>query len=59
MTTSEKLKAYCEHTGVRLNHIATKMLKLKHATSLPPKIKLNKWTELQKDIIESLYNKII
>lgn len=59
MTTSEKLQVYCESTGVRSSHIAIKLLKLKRASSLPPKIKLNKWTELQKDIIESLYNKII
>ncbi len=57
-TTSEKLKAYLDHTGMRTAHFATKILKLKRASSFSPKLKNNKWTELQKDIIESLYNKI-
>ena len=58
MTTSEKLKAYSAKTGIPLSYICRKELKLFGKVTIYPKIKANQWTELQKDIIESLYNKI-
>ena len=52
MTTSEKLKAYADFEGKKLSHIGEKLLKIKDASTLSTKITKNRWSLLQKDIIE-------